>query len=271
MARKRADMSGIMRDGKTILLAYDHGMEHGPGDFEDKSADPSYILGIARSAGLSGIILQKGVAEKYYDRRRDVPLVIKLNGKTGLYRGEPVSEQVCSVEEAADMGAAAVGYTIYLGSEYEPRMLEEFFGIEEQAHERGMPVIAWMYPRGRSVKRVTPKLVAYAARVGLEMGADLVKVKYTGSINSFTRVVKDAGRCGVLCLGGSKMSDRKFLKLARDAISSGASGMAVGRNIWQHRSPLKMSAALKSIVFEGSSVDGAMALLKDNGQKAGRS
>jgi len=258
----KVDVSRIMENGKSLLLAYDHGLEHGPSDFEDKSVDPSYVLNIAKKAGYNGIILQKGVAEKYHNKAfKDVPLIVKLNGKTSLYKGEPISEQVCSVQEAVDLSASAVGYTIYMGSAYESKMFEEFGQIEEQAHDKGLPVILWAYPRGKAIKKVTPKHIAYAARVGLELGADFVKVKYTGSLSSFTRVVQDAGKCRVLCLGGSKLSDKRFLQLARNAVSAGASGMAVGRNIWQHDDPLKMSKALKAVVFSGKSVEAALKIL----------
>jgi class I fructose-bisphosphate aldolase len=261
--KRPVDVSRITDNGKTLLLAYDHGLEHGPSDFEDKSVDPAYVLNIAKEAGFNGIILQKGVAEKYYtDAYKDVPLIVKLNGKTNLYKGEPISEQVCSVEEAKELGAAAVGYTIYIGSAFESKMFEEFGKIDEEANDLGLPVILWAYPRGKSVKKVTPKLVAYAARVGLELGADFVKVKYTGSVNSFSKVVQDAGKCRVLCLGGSKTSDRRFLQLAKNALSAGAVGMAVGRNVWQHKEPLKISAALKAVVFDGKSVDQAIKFLK---------
>ncbi len=260
--KKQMDISRLLKNDKTLLLAYDHGLEHGPTDFSGKSVDPAYVLNIAKKAGYNGIILQKGVAEKYYDKTfKDLPLVVKLNGKTNLTKGEPVSEQLCSVEEAVELGAAAVGFTVYIGSAYESKMLEDFGRIDEEANDAGLPVIMWAYPRGKAVKKVTPKLVGYAARVGLELGADFVKVKYTGSVPSFSSVVQDAGKCRVLCLGGSKLSDRKFLQLARDAMSSGAAGMAVGRNIWQHKEPLKISAALMAIVFDGKSVEEAIKLL----------
>jgi class I fructose-bisphosphate aldolase len=260
---KGPDVARIMTNGKSLLLAYDHGLEHGPEDFQDKSVDPAYVLSIAKSAGFNGIILQKGVAEKYYnDTYKDLPLVVKLNGKTNLFKGEPISEQVCSVEEAVELGASAVGYTIYIGSAYEPKMFEEFGKIDEEARDHNLPVILWAYPRGKAIKKVTPKLVGYAARVGLELGADFVKVKYTGSVGSFAKVVQNAGKCRVLCLGGSKLSDPKFLQLAKNAVAAGASGMAVGRNIWQHKDPLRISEALKAVVFNGLSVDQAMKILK---------
>jgi len=99
------------RRGRSIILAYDHGIEHGPADFMDNpdSADPGYILKLAREAGFDGVVFQRGVAEKYYDG--SVPLILKLNGKTSLYNGEPISVANCSVEEAISLGASAVGYT----------------------------------------------------------------------------------------------------------------------------------------------------------------
>ena len=249
-----------MTNGKALFLAYDQGLEHGPSDFNDKNVDPNYVLDIAKKGKFNGIILHKGVVEKYY--KKQLPLILKLNGKTNILKGEPVSLQVCSVKEAIKLGASAVGYTIYVGSRFEADMFKEFGKIEEEALKYGLPVIAWMYPRGKSVKRITAESIEYAARVGLELGSDFVKVKYTGSISSFRKVVEAAGKCKVLCLGGSKMSDRKVLELARNAIDAGAVGMAIGRNVWQHRKPLKMARALRKIIFENKSVKDALKILK---------
>ncbi len=92
------------RGGRSIILAYDHGIEHGPTDFLDNpdSADPEYILKLAREAGFDGVVFQRGgIAEKYYDG--SVPLIVKLNGKTSLYNGEPISVANCTVEEAVSL------------------------------------------------------------------------------------------------------------------------------------------------------------------------
>ena len=100
-----------------MLLAYDQGFEHGPSlDFNDRNVDPTFIMETAFKGGFNGIVFQKGLAEKYYDGR--VPLIVKTNGKAGLTKGEPNSKQNCSVEYAISLGAKAVGYTIYLGSQY---------------------------------------------------------------------------------------------------------------------------------------------------------
>jgi fructose-bisphosphate aldolase, class I len=258
----KVNLGKISKKGKTLILAYDHGMEHGTSDFSDKNADPRYIFDIAKKGGATTIAVQKGTAEKYYDKKRDVPLIIKLNGKTNLRKGEPISVQNCSVKEAAKLGAAGVGYTVYLGSEYEPEMLKEFGKIEEEAHERGMIVIAWVYPRGKAVKKLTPEIIAYAARFGLESGADMVKTYYSGTVESFKKAVKAAGKCRVLSLGGPKAPAKDALKNAKEAMQAGASGLAIGRNVWQHEDPVKMLKAIKSIVIDGKSLEYAERMLK---------
>ena len=244
-------MAPFLRDGKSMLLAYDQGLEHGPStDFDDRNVDPSFIMDIAAKAGFNGVVFQKGVAERFYDGK--VPLIVKVNGKTSLVKGEPVSRQVCSVEQAVALGAKGIGYTIYLGSEYESAMLSEFSRIQEEAHRRGLPAIAWIYPRGAGVQNDTSKeIVAYAARAGLELGADAVKIKYSGDSASFSWAVKSAAGVHVFMSGGPKAAtDEAFLEQVRGVIKAGATGVAVGRNVWQNSDPLKMAEQIKSVVFK---------------------
>ena len=116
------NLGPISKNGRFLILAYDHGMENGTANFDKQNIDPANILALADSGYFTGIVLQKGVAERYYqlDKYR-VPLIIKLNGKTDLLDGEPYSPQLCQVSEAVDLGAKAVGYTVYVGSQYEKK------------------------------------------------------------------------------------------------------------------------------------------------------
>lgn len=251
MLRSRMDI--FLTNGRSVLLAYDQGLEHGPStDFTDRNVDPSFIMETAVKGGFNGVIFQKGLAERYYDGK--VPLIVKLNGRSSLPKGEPLSRQVCSVEYAVSLGAKAVGYTIYLGSSFESEMFAEFGRIQEQAHERGLPAIAWVYPRGAAVQNDTSKeIVAYAARAALELGADAAKIKYTGDSQSFSWAVKSAGKMPVFMSGGPKApDDATFLAHVAGAIKAGATGLAVGRNVWQNPDPLAMAKALKSLVIEGT-------------------
>lgn len=248
------NLSKITKNGKALFLAYDHGMEHGPSDFDDESVDPAKVLEIADSGFFTGFICQKGIAEKYYDKAKfKVPLIVKLNGKTNLLSGEdPYSPQICSVEEAISLGASAVGYTVYIGSAQEAKMISEFSKIEEETDKLGIPLIGWIYPRGKAVedKERSKEILAYGARIALEIGAEMIKIPYTGDIESFKWVVQSAGKTKVVVMGGKKQEESEFFKMVSDILSAGAVGLAVGRNVWQDENPLGMAEKISKIIFK---------------------
>ena len=244
----RVRINSIIKSGKAMFLAYDQGMEHGPVEFNDENVSPEKIIEIAKKGKYTGIIVGKGIAEKYKNeiKKSGVPLILKLNGKTNLYKGEPMSEQLCSVKEALKLGAKAVGYTIYLGSEYEHQMLKEFEEIEREAHALGLPVIAWVYPKHGLNKK---GIMAYAARVALEIGADIAKIKLT-NLKELKWAVKSAGKCKIVVAGGEKIPEKEFLNEAKEIMKSGVSGMAVGRNVWKAKNPIDVSKRLRKIIFK---------------------
>lgn len=259
------DTGIIERNGKVMLLAYDQGFEHGPTDFDEKSVDPNYIIEIAKTGLYTGVVFQEGVAAKYYPSASSSasltassgqvglpPLIVKLNGKTAFQGEEPLSLQLCTVDKAIELGAKAVGYTIYVGSEHEETMLSEFSRIEDEAHAKGLPVIAWMYPRGKKVagKETSKDTLAYAARLGMELNADFVKVAYTGDVDSYTWVVKAAGKTKVLVQGGKKMSWQDLAAEVSGGMKAGAVGIAIGRNVWQDPNPGEISKKLAEIVYQ---------------------
>jgi class I fructose-bisphosphate aldolase len=268
----------IMPDGKAMILAYDQGFEHGPREFlkHPEGANFEHILDIAKRGRFTGLVLHAGLAEKYASEiaSSGVPLILKLNGKSELYTEEdPFSPQLYSVEDAITLGAVAVGYTVYSGSRYEDEMHREFSKIIREAHRRGITAVGWMYPRGKAIfdrksasKTLkmaldeqeqtnqaideTPSIVAYGARIGLELGADMVKVKYTGSPDSFRWVVQSAYPAKVVMSGGPMTkTDEEFLSRVRDVLAAGAAGVAVGRNIWQRSDPLNISKKLHQLVY----------------------
>jgi class I fructose-bisphosphate aldolase len=245
------DLSKITTDKKALFLAYDQGLEHGPSDFNDQSIDPVNILKIGVSGKFNAVILQKGLAQNYYAGYKDkVPLILKLNGKTNLVEEDPYSPQICSVSEAVELGASAVGYTIYIGSKFESEMFKEFARIEEEAHFGNIPLVGWMYIRGSGTLDRDPKeLAVYAARIGLELGADIIKMKYPGDIDTFKKCVEAAGKTKVVVSGGEKIEEGEFLELAKTIMDCGAIGMAVGRNIWQDEKPLELTNKLRQIIF----------------------
>jgi len=268
----------IMPRDKVMILAYDQGFEHGPRDFVEhpEGANFEYILDIAQKGRFTGLVLHAGLAEKYADKIADsgVPLILKLNGKSELFTEEdPFSPQLYSVEDAITLGAVAVGYTVYSGSKYEDEMHREFSKIVREAHSKGIMAIGWMYPRGKAIfdrksasKTLkmaldeqeqtnqaideTPSIVAYGARIGMELGADMVKVKYTGSVDSFRWVVQSAYPTKVVMSGGPMTkTDEEFLSRVKDVLAAGAAGIAVGRNIWQRTDPLNISNKLHHLIY----------------------
>jgi fructose-bisphosphate aldolase, class I len=246
-------LKNLTKNGKTLLLAYDQGLEHGPTDFNDKNVDPKYIIDIAKKGKYNGIVFQKGIAEKYQKeiKKSKVPLIIKLNGKTSLFKGEPISRQLCTVKEALALGAKAVGYTIYIGSDYEDEMFQEFENIQREAHSNNLPVIVWIYPRGKSIKgKKESELIAYSARTALEIGADIVKLRYTGTPKDLQWAVKSAGRTKIVIAGGTKTDESTLLKETKDIMQAGAIGLAIGRNIWQSNNPLDLTKKIKKVIWK---------------------
>ncbi|MEI7604022.1 MAG: fructose-bisphosphate aldolase [bacterium] len=238
------DISNLTRNGKMYMLAYDQGLEHGPVDFNDYNCLPENILELAVSGGATCFACQKGIAEKYYTRteyRNQIPLILKLNGKTSYIKDSPYSPALATIDEAIQLGAYAVGYTVYVGSPRQDEMFKEFSEIIREAHKNNIPVIGWMYPRSANIPEETVEVTAYAARVGLELGADIVKVKPHDDLGGMKWIVRNAGRCKVVFQGGNKTDEDSFLDQVKMDVEAGGLGLAVGRNIWQAENPLEIS------------------------------
>jgi class I fructose-bisphosphate aldolase len=257
------DDTPLARDGKVLILAMDHGLEHGPVDFEPvpETIDPSTVFDVGTHDAVTSMAVQKGVAETYYpDYDDDVNLLVKLNGTSNLWMGEPDSAVNCSVEYAAEeLGADALGFTLYGGSNHEIEMAEEFREAQEAAREYDLPVVMWSYPRGQGLKNDrADETIAYGTRLALELGADVAKVKYPGSGEAMEWAVDAAGDVKVVMSGGSKTDDYDFLKQVETVIEAGGAGLAVGRNVWQRENPIEILDALEKVIFEEQSAEQAL-------------
>jgi len=142
-------------------------------------------------------------------------------------------------------------------------MLNDFGKVSYESRNWGIPLLAMMYPRGEKIKdEYDVEVVKHAARVGCEMGADIVKVSYTGSPESFAKVVEGC-TVPVVIAGGAKMdSDKDILEMVKGSIDAGGSGVSIGRNVFQHENPSRMVQAMASILFHNASVDDALKILK---------
>ena len=262
------DDSPIVRDGNSLILAYDHGTEHGPVDFEPmpRSADPTHVFDVGRHTAVTAIALQKGTAEYYRSWEAEhgvdngAPLLVKVNGNSNLpERDDYYSPKQCSVRYAAEeLGADAIGYTMYAGSLHEDRMWTEFRDVQEAARKYDLPVVMWSYPRGTGIRtddaytgQEDPAVVAYGARLGLELGADIVKCKYPGSQAGWEQLEAAVPGLRTVMSGGSKRSDGAFLDDVHTTLAAGGNGLAVGRNIFQREDPEPLLDKLEAVIFEG--------------------
>jgi DhnA family fructose-bisphosphate aldolase class Ia len=234
---KEKKLKEIMKDGKALLLAFDHAVEHGPSAYEGIDLSPERIARIALEGKVDGIIVHIGVAKKIKRVVGKLPIIVKLTARTSLTTDENQIQQiVTSVKEARDIGAKAIACTIYFGSDREAEMFKIFEEIKQDANKYKMPIFGFAYPRGKKIKsKYDPDAIRYAARVGAEIGFDVVKTYYTGDKESFSKVIKDCF-VPVLVAGGPKISEEKdVLKIVEDIMSVGAAGVAIGRNVWMRK------------------------------------
>jgi len=263
-----------LRNGTALFLPYDQGLEHGPRDFfaNPEATDPAYIARLAVEGGFNGIAIQIGLAEKFYwDYAGEVPLILKLNGKTDIPSdAEALSPLHAAVADAVRLGADAVGYTLYVGTPAAEADFAQFRQVRDDARRLGMPLIVWAYPRGAAIEAKGGKdsfyAVDYAARTASELGADVVKVNFPhpekragvpraydaefSSQQAIEAVVRSANRTLLLVSGGEQAGDEVMLEKAQRSLDAGATGLIFGRNVWQrrHSESLAFIARLQEIL-----------------------
>ncbi|HUB42734.1 MAG TPA: hypothetical protein VMA72_28100 [Streptosporangiaceae bacterium] len=261
-------------NGTALFLPYDQGLEHGPRDFfaNPLASDPKYVIRLALEGGFNGIAIQIGLAQKFYwEYAGEIPLVLKLNGKTDIPAAiDPLSPLNATVADAVRLGADAVGYTLYVGSPAQERDFAQYLQVRADAERLGMPLIVWSYPRGTAVDAKGGKdsfyAVDYAARTASELGADVVKVNFPhpdkqggapaeyqsafSAQQAIDAVVRSANRTLLLVSGGERAGDAAMLEKARQSMEAGATGLIFGRNVWQreHAESLRFAGQLKDIL-----------------------
>ena len=247
--------------GKTVIIPMDHGVTVGPVQgLEDMRTTVSKVV----KGGANAILMHKGIVRAgHRGAGKDVGLIIHLSGSTSLSPDPNAKELVCTVEEAIKLGADAVSVHINLGAQTDKEMLRQLGYISSQCLQWQMPLVAMMYTRGPKIKNeYDVNNTKHAARVAAELGADIVKVVYTGSPETFAEVVQGCP-VPVVIAGGPKMnSDKDIFQMVAGALKAGAAGLSIGRNAFQHKNPEKMVKALCKMVHNGASVKEAKQILK---------
>ncbi|MDK2795840.1 MAG: fructose-bisphosphate aldolase / 2-amino-3,7-dideoxy-D-threo-hept-6-ulosonate synthase [Archaeoglobaceae archaeon] len=244
----------------TVIVPMDHGVSMGP---IEGLVNLSKTINAVAEGGANAVILHKGViAFGHRGYGRDVGLIVHLSGSTSLSPDPNEKVLVCTVEEAIKLGADAVSIHVNIGSKTEAEQLKNLGEISKICSEWGMPLLAMMYPRGDKINQYDVKAVSLAARVGAELGADIVKTNFTGDVESFKKVVEGCP-VPVVIAGGPKMSnEEEILQMVRMAMDAGARGVAIGRNIFQAENPTKMTKAISMIVHDNAEVKDALDLLR---------
>ena len=242
---------------RTIIVPMDHGVSVGP--IQGLVHVRDTVAKLAEGGANAGLVHRGLVACGHRHEGKDFGLVLHLSGSTNLSPFPHAKTLTCSVEDAIRLGADAVSIHVNLGDETEAQMLGDFGRVASSAANWGMPLLAMVYARGPKVEdEFDPQVVAHCARIGMELGADVVKIPYTGEADSFARAIEGCCIPVVIAGGPKKDTTADFLTMVHDSLAAGGSGLSVGRNVFQHDDPVALCRALNGIVHGGRSVQEAM-------------
>jgi len=250
----------FQKDNRTVIVPMDHGVSIGPvmGLVNMQSIVDKLVLG-----GVDAVVINRGIAKSV--DTGNAGLIVHLSGSTKHCPDPNSKVQICSVEDAVRLGADAVSVHVNVGAKQEDRMITMLGNVACECDDYGMPLLAMMYPRGPSIKNQhAVDVVAHAARLGAELGADIIKTNYTGDAESFKEVVRSC-HVPVIIAGGPKVETSKgVLQMVSDSLKAGGAGVSIGRNVFQHENPTKMVKALSALIHRESSVGEAIKILGES-------
>ena len=257
-AGKQARLDRIGTGGKYLVVPMDHGITLGA---VTGLVDLESTIDALTRGGADAVLTQRGVAPRVHGNRNGAGYIVHLNGSTAIGPDEADKRETGTVEDAIRAGADAVSFHVNVGSEYEPDQITALTDVTREAERFGLPVLAMTYARGPDISDPSdPEAYAedlgHAARLGEELGADLIKTSYSGDAESFRRVVEST-RLPVLIAGGSKGTDRETLSMVRGAMDAGAAGISMGRSLFQHETPEAIAEAVAAVIHDDASPDDA--------------
>lgn len=273
--------------GRLMLFAADQKIEHLNDDFYGENihpdaANPEHLFKVASNGRIGAFATHLGLIARYGESYPKINYLVKLNGKTNLVNtkhSDPVSlmlwnvDDVIAFQKSSGLTIRGVGYTIYIGSEYEDEMLMQAAQLIAHAHEHGLITVLWIYARGASIKDDTdPRLITGAAGLANALGADFVKIKAPHEAEGKTSAQwlkiaqQAAGNTKIICSGGPQVSVKELLQRLDLQLHEGdIGGCAIGRNIFQHsdREAIALTHAVSAMVLDNVSITEALNIFKN--------
>ena len=263
---KNIRLERLTKNGKMICIPMDHGVTIGP---VKGLTDMDDMIKKVHKGGATAALVHKGIIKSLKEPPK-IGLIMHLSASTNLCLTLNRKMKIGFVEEAVRLGADAASIHVNIGCNEEPEMLEVLGSIANDCDILDMPLMAMMYPRGENIKDPNdPYTIAHVARIGAELGADIIKTVYTGDQDSFKTVIEGCPVPIVIARGPKCETDRDVLEMAYGSINAGAIGVAFGRNIFQHDHPEAMVRALDMIIVQGKSIEEALEVLKYGSRKNG--
>lgn len=249
-----ARLGRIGTDGRFLIVPMDHGITIGA---VTGLKDIEATIDAVTRGGADAVLTQKGIAPRVHANANGAGYIVHLNGSTTMGPEPNDKRMTGTVEEAIRVGADAVSFHINVGSEFEREQIEDLAAVTDVAGRYGVPVLAMTYARGPGVDEHDAEALGHAARLGEELGADVIKTAFSGDAASFHHVVEST-RLPVVIAGGSRGTDRETVEMVRGAMDAGAAGVSMGRSIFQHEEPERIARAVSTVVHRDGSIDEAL-------------
>ncbi len=259
MSGKELRLKRIFRKDRVLVLALDHGMGMGP---QPGLIDPQTTIAKCIEGGIDAVLTSPGIAGMYPKLFSNVGLIVRLDGGFTILKGGIDRAIPCyTVEHALRLGCDAVACMGFIGGNevQEQNSLQALSEYVENCSLWQVPLMAEMIALKSDQPDMTEGMKAkIAVRTGVEFGADFIKTPYVSEGDDFKHAVQGSFK-PVLILGGGKVTDKELLTSVKKAVDEGALGAVIGRNIWQHKNPEKISKALSLVIHEGEDVEKAIA------------
>ncbi len=245
--------------GRTVMLAIDHGYFLGPtSGLEDPGKTVEPLLPYTDS-----LMLTRGVLRRCIPPAGAPPIVLRVSGGTSILTELSQEGLTVAMEDALRVNATAITLSIFVGAEGERTTLLNLAKLVDQGEKYGIPVLA-VTAVGKDMVR-DARYLGLACRISAELGAHMVKTYYC---DGFEEVVKNTP-VPIVIAGGKKVPEKDAVQLAHNAIQAGASGVDMGRNIFQSDCPVGMIQAVRSVVQENASVKDALGIYQAEKERAG--